>query len=85
MWVIESTPIPALKFQSPAGANGAWTLAWRATAGLGYQVQYKTNLLQANWINLGTPLIATNGTLTLSDSGAGTNSAQRFYRLVLLP
>jgi hypothetical protein len=54
-------------------------------AGLIYQVQYKTNLLQAGWINLGKPLIATNGNLTLSDTNAIHSTPQRYYRLTVLP
>jgi hypothetical protein len=54
-------------------------------AGLVYQVQYETNLLQTNWINLGKPLIATNGNLTISDTNAISSSPQRFYRLIVLP
>jgi hypothetical protein len=50
-----------------------------------YQVQYKTNLVQTNWINLGKPLIATNGNLTVSDTNAIRSSPQRFYRVQVLP
>jgi hypothetical protein len=49
--------------------------------GLVYQVQYKTNLLQTGWINLGKPLIATSGTLSVSDTNAFNLSPQRFYRV----
>jgi hypothetical protein len=53
--------------------------------GLVYQVQYKTNLPQTNWINLGKPLIATNGNLTMSDTNTISSSLQRFYRLMVSP
>ena len=53
--------------------------------GLVYQVQYETNLLQTNWINLGKPLIATNTSLTVSDTNAISSSPQRFYRLTVSP
>ncbi len=82
---VSVTPIPSPDFQSVAETDGVWNLAWRAAAGLTYQVQYKTNLLQADWFNLGTPMVAAKSLLTVSDSGAGTNSAQRFYRLVVSP
>jgi hypothetical protein len=50
-----------------------------------YQVQYTTNLIQTNWINLGKPLVATNGNLTVSDANAIGSSPQRFYRIMVLP
>jgi hypothetical protein len=54
-------------------------------AGLVYQVQYQTNLLETNWINLGKPLIATSTNMTVSDTNAISSSPQRFYRLVVSP
>jgi len=52
--------------------------------GLTYQVQYKTNLFQTNWSNLGSGRVATSGTMTTSDSVAASLS-QRFYRVAVLP
>jgi hypothetical protein len=46
-------------------------------------VQYKTNLLQAIWNNLGGPITATGATLTISDTNALILSPHRFYRLML--
>ena len=52
-------------------------------AGLAYQIQYKTNLTSANWINLGSPTNATGGTMSASDViGSGS---KRFYRIALVP
>jgi len=62
--------------------NGTITLAWSATPGQTYQVQYKTSLSQPDWTNLAT-VTATNSTATVSD--ALDSSAQRFYRTVWLP
>jgi hypothetical protein len=53
-------------------------------AGLTYQVQYKTDLSQGNWINLGSPRLATGSSLTISDTNALAGSTERFYRLELL-
>jgi hypothetical protein len=53
-------------------------------AGLVYQVQYETNLAQSAWVNLGKPLVATNDTLTVSETNA-FNLPQVFYRLVVSP
>jgi len=76
-----STPPPV--FQTMTSANGQITFAWSAVAGRTYQVQYTTNLTQAIWHNLGSPIPATNGTLTTSDT-IGSNG-RRFYRIGLLP
>ena len=61
--------------------NGSFAFSWNAFAGQIYQVQYKTNLVQTDWINLGSPITATNGTLTVSDL---TTNTQQFYRVVLV-
>jgi hypothetical protein len=46
-------------------------------------VQYKTNLLQTNWVNLGAAVTAATNTLTLTDTNAF--APQRFYRLLVTP
>ena len=53
--------------------------------GLVYQVQFKTNLLQTNWLNLGGASTAKTNTLTMTDTNALLSSPQRFYRLSVLP
>ena len=65
------------------GASKVPRLTWNTGAGLVYQLQYKTNLSQPNWINLGSPLTAVTATLTLTDTNAAQLSPQRFYRLSL--
>jgi len=73
--------LPVL-FQSVAQSGGTITFTWPALAGLGYQVQYKTNLAQPNWTNLGSAITATSNTASASDAiGPDPN---RFYRLLLL-
>jgi hypothetical protein len=47
-------------------------------------MQYKTNLLQPNWIALGS-VTATNNTLTVMDTNVISSSPSRFYRVVELP
>ena len=65
---------------------GTINLAWYAMSGLLYQVQYKTNLSQTTWGNLGGSIIATNASLPLSVSDTIGPNPQRFYRLsVSLP
>jgi hypothetical protein len=55
-----------------------------STTGVTYLVQYKTNLLQSNWVNLGSALTGTGGTLLVTDTNV-VDVPQRFYRLQALP
>jgi uncharacterized repeat protein (TIGR03803 family) len=57
------------------------TLSWDALPGQIYQVQYKTNLNQASWLNLGAPVTATNTATSVSDSTA--QNTNRYYRVVM--
>jgi hypothetical protein len=82
---ISVTPVAVPAFTATTITSSTFNLNWLTTTGLVYQVQYKTNLIQTNWINLGKPLIATSGNLTLSDTNVINSSPQRFYRLMLLP
>jgi hypothetical protein len=65
-----------------AGA-GTVSFTWNAMVGLSYQVQYKTNLTQPAWSDLGAPLVATNNTPSASDTTGP--DPQRFYRLSVSP
>jgi len=49
----------------------------------GYQLQFKTNLTQTNWSNLGVPITETNSSLNASDPINA--NPQRYYRVKLLP
>jgi hypothetical protein len=69
-------------FRAVTQTDGTITLAWSATAGQTYQVQYTTNLAQSDWTNL-LIVTATNSTATTSD--VLSSSAQRFYRAMWLP
>jgi len=64
-------------------APNTLSLTWTATAGQMYQVQYKTDLTQTNWINLNTALTAAGSTVTATDNT--TTNSQRFYRIILVP
>jgi len=76
-----SPPRPV--FQSVTKAGGTITLTWSALAGQTYQLQFKTNLNQTSWNNLGSVIIATNSTATALDS-IGPDP-QRFYRVKIGP
>jgi uncharacterized repeat protein (TIGR03803 family) len=57
-------------------------LNWNATAGLEYQVQFKTNLNQSAWGNLGGTTTSSGTTATATDSVE--TGERRFYRVLLL-
>jgi hypothetical protein len=69
--------------QSVSKSGDTLTLTWSAGGGGNYQVQYKTNLSQVGWSNLGDPIPATN--LTTSASDVNPPDASRFYRVLVLP
>jgi len=78
---INVTTLPLPAFQTTVKSASSFKLAWNTVSGLAYQVEYKTNLVQTDWLNLGKPLIATNNSLTVLDTNAISSSPQRFYRL----
>jgi uncharacterized repeat protein (TIGR03803 family) len=55
---------------------------WTSVAGQSYQLQYNSNLSAGNWNNLGTTILATNGTMSACDPAV--SDPKRFYRVVLL-
>jgi hypothetical protein len=63
--------------------TGAFNFVWPSSIGVTYQIQYKTNLLQANWSNLGAPIPGTGLSVNFSDTNATASDPQRFYRLVI--
>jgi hypothetical protein len=82
---ISVTPLPPLGFSSVQQLTNTYEFTWDAMPGLVYQVQYKTNLLQPNWINLGSAIPATANVLSISDTNALLVSPERFYRLGVSP
>jgi hypothetical protein len=82
---ISVSQIPSVAFLSAIEGSNSFNLAWITASGLTYQVQYKTNLSEPQWVNLGTPIIATGSPITISDTNGVQSSSQRFYRLVLSP
>jgi len=76
-----SAPTPTI--QSVDRSGNTINFSWASAAGRSYQVQYKTNLAQINWINLGSPTSAVSTVTSSSDTiGPGP---RRFYRIALLP
>jgi hypothetical protein len=77
-------PLP-LTLKSAVITANSLNLTWIVATGLVYQVQYQTNLLQTNWVNLGNAITATITNLAVTDTNALINSSQRFYRLQVSP
>ena len=71
-------------FQTVAQIAGTLTFTWSTVPGQTYQVQSTTNLSQTDWSNLDSAILATNTTMSDSDSIA-SGPAQRWYRVALLP
>ncbi|HXR47688.1 MAG TPA: kelch repeat-containing protein [Candidatus Limnocylindrales bacterium] len=80
---ITVTAVRAPAFQALAKSGGSVNFTWTAISGLSYQLQYKTNLIQTSWINLGGVINATTNTVTATD--AAPTDPQRFYRIEMLP
>jgi len=62
---------------------GTLNLTWSSLTRRTYQLQYKTNMNQTTWSNLGNTITATSSTISTSNS-IGPDP-QRFYRVALLP
>jgi subtilase family serine protease len=82
---VSVTPVPPPSFSSVATATNGMAFTWATLANVGYIVQYKTNLLQPNWLNLGGSITAGTNTLTLLDTNAFSSSPERFYRVSVSP
>lgn len=66
-------------FQSPIITTNCLVLSWASAQGKIYQLQYKTNLTQTNWMNRGSTIIASNVVVSATNSFGSDN--QRFYRV----
>jgi subtilase family serine protease len=79
---ISVTPIPIPSFTAFSGDANSFALTWNSLAGISYIVQYKTNLLQTNWLNL-----ATNTAAAAAASYTNNDAIDpaRFYRIRRLP
>ena len=66
---------------TPSGTNVV--LSVPTQPGFNYQVQYKNNLMDANWIPLGVPLSGnnSNGLNTVQLFADPTIESNRFYRV----
>jgi hypothetical protein len=80
---VSVTPVSSPVFQSLNITTNTVRLTWSSMGGVGYQLQYKTNLTQASWVNLGNPIRSTGSSVTATDAPGA--DPQRFYRLIMQP
>jgi hypothetical protein len=66
--------------QAPAGFN----FSFETAPGETYQIQYKTDLAQPDWTDLGGPVLSETNSLQFTDPDTA-NYPQKFYRLKLVP
>ena len=59
------------------------TMSWPTVSGQVYQIEYSDDLRTNVWTALGSPWTGTGATLTVTNDI--TASAQRFYRLTIVP
>jgi hypothetical protein len=74
---------PIFQLTAVTKTNDNFKLLWNGVTNRVYQVQYKTNLLQAAWLTNIT-FTATNSDITFVDTNPIAGSPQKFYRLLLL-
>jgi hypothetical protein len=73
-------PNPTITGVAPNGNGIAMTL--NSLPGVSYLLQYKTNLMQADWVNITTNISAGN---TIVITNAPGSDPDRFYRVLRLP
>ncbi len=76
---VKPVAVPHLRtiVQSPAAFN----FTFATTPGTVYQAQYKTNLAQTDWADLGGPVLSGTDTLKFADTNIA-DFPQKFYRLI---
>ncbi len=85
---VSVTPIPKPTFTAVSRQTNKITLAWNTLFGITNIVEYKTNLLQTNWISLWTNRMTiqtnfTSGNVVTTFTNQTGPDPQRFYRVRL--
>jgi len=78
---ISVIPIAAPKIQAVTRTPVSFDLTFAASTGAFYQLQYKTNLAQPDWIDMGSHILAGTSLLKFTDTNI-VNYPQKFYRLI---
>ena len=79
---VSVTPIPTPTVTGYGKVTNGFALTWNTLPGFTNLIQYKTNLLQANWINLATNIATTNVITFTATNGL---DPRRFYRVQRSP
>ncbi len=82
---VSVVPVSAAVFNTAVPGPASFDFSWSAAVGLTYQVQFNPDLTQTNWVNIGAPQVATNGSLSFSDTNGFSSSPAGFYRVIVLP
>ena len=77
-------PVAVPHLRAAVQSRAGFHFTFDAGPGELYQVQYKTNLTQAEWINLGAPVSSETNALEFLDRDTA-NCPQKFYRLQPVP
>jgi hypothetical protein len=77
--------IAPLRFTSIARLGPDIALKFRSSLGQRYSVEYSPALSPAGWTALGNVLLGDGQDVTVTDFGAATAAASRFYRVTQLP
>jgi hypothetical protein len=77
-----SSVLQVLTLTTTGGA--ATRVIWSAVPGKRYQPQFKDNLADSGWSNLGAVAMANGTTASATDAGAALGN-HRFYRVLLVP
>jgi hypothetical protein len=80
VWVTSST-IGPFSIKGVPLARGAFMLTWTALSGSTYRIQYKNQLNASSWTTVTPDILATNSTMSWSETPSPTS---RFYRILLL-
>ena len=76
--------VVAPKIQTVTRTPVSFDFKFAASTGAFYQFQYKTNLAQPDWIDMGSPIWAETNSLKLTDTNI-VNYPQKYYRVILVP
>jgi Phosphodiester glycosidase/CARDB len=74
--------VPAPRVSSITTVNGNINLTWQTYPGKTYRLEYKNNVTDQNWTSLGSDIVASG--YSLSVSNAINANPQRFYRVIQL-
>jgi Tol biopolymer transport system component len=69
----------AIQIIPPAASGGSWTITWTVSSGRNYEVEYKDNLSDPEWHDLGSPITILGPRASATDP---VLTIARFYRVL---